>query len=142
MKTTTVPVSAPKWMIIDAEGQTIGKVATKAAHLLRGKHLASFAPHQLCGDHVIVINAAKLSIPPKKIYRKTYYRYTGYMGNMKETDLKTMLAKSPEKVIEIAIRGMLTNNRLRARILKRLHVYVDAAHPYEAQKPKSVSTRI
>lgn len=142
MKTTTVPVSAPKWMIIDAEGQTIGKVSTKAAHLLRGKHRASFAPHQLCGDHVIVINAGKLSIPPKKVFRKTYYRYTGYMGNMKETTLKTMLAESPEKTIEIAVKGMLTNNRLRSRILKRLHVYVDAAHPYEAQKPQSVSTRI
>ena len=139
MKTTTVPESAPAFLLIDAKGATLGKVAAKAAHILRGKHLASFAPHQVHGDHVIIINADKLSIPPKKIFRKTYYRYTGYMGNMKETSLQTMLTEHPERVLEIAIKGMLTNNRLRPRILKRLHVYNEDTHPYTDQKVTVVS---
>jgi large subunit ribosomal protein L13 len=138
MKTTTLPVGSPQWLLIDAAGQSLGRVAVKAAHCLRGKHKASFSPHQACGDHVVVINVKQLAIPPKKIYRKTYYRYTGYMGNMKETSLPQLMEKHPERVIEIAVKGMLTNNRLRTKILKRLHVYADDKHPYEAQQPTSI----
>lgn len=139
MKTTHLPVPAPKWLIIDAKGQTLGKVAVKAAMLIRGKHKASFSPHQLCGEHVIVINAAEITIPPKKGLRKIYYRHTGFPGNMKVMNLDQAMKRKPTFAIENAVKGMLEANRLRAKMLKRLHVFADAAHPYEAQQPKSVS---
>ena len=139
MKTTTVPVSAPKWYVIDAEGQTLGKIAVKAAFMLRGKHKATFSPHQLCGDQIIVINAAKVKLPPKKGLRKTYYRHTGYPGNMKVTSLTHMMERKPNYVIEHAVKGMLTANRLREQMLKRLHVFEDAVHPYDPQKPEPLS---
>lgn len=135
MKTSIVHPSAPAWHVIDAEGQTIGKIAVKAAMMLRGKHKASFSPHQLCGDHIVVINAAKVALPPKKGLRKTYYRHTGFPGNMKIVSLDAMLEKKPTYVIEHAVKGMLTANRLREQMLKRLHVFADAEHPYAAQKP-------
>lgn len=141
MKTSTIKVSPPAWCVIDAEGQTIGKVAVKAASVLRGKHKASFSPHQLCGDHVIVINAAKMELAPKKGLRKTYHRHTGFPGNMKHTSLTVMFEKKPSQVVELAVRGMLPSNRLARAMLTRLHVYSDAEHPYEAQKPKSLSVR-
>lgn len=139
MKTSQIPVSAPAWHVIDAEGQTIGKIAVKAAMLIRGKHKVTFAPNQLCGDHVIVVNAGKVKLPPKKGIRKTYYRHTGFPGNMKILSLDKMLEKKPTAVIEIAVKGMLEDNRLRREMLKRLHVFASPEHPYEAQKPTSVS---
>lgn len=139
MKTTTVPITPPKFLLIDAEGQQIGKVAVKAAMLLRGKHKATFSPHQLCGDHVVVINAAKLNITQKKMLRKTYHRHTGFPGNMKHMRLDAAMRRRPAFVIENAVKGMLTDNRLRQRMLTRLHVYNDAKHPYEAQKPAAVT---
>lgn len=139
MKTSTIPVSAPAWHVIDAEGQTLGKIAVKAAMLIRGKHKVTFSPHQLCGDHVIVVNAGKIKLPPKKGLRKTYYRHTGFPGNMKIASLDQMLEKKPTAVIEIAVKGMLEDNRLRQQMLKRLHVFAESGHPYEAQKPESVS---
>jgi large subunit ribosomal protein L13 len=139
MKTSTVPVSAPKWVLIDADGVTIGKVAVKAAMYLRGKHRASFSPHQLCGDHVIVINVAKLRLPPKKGLRMMYHRHTGYPGNMRHTSLERMMDKKPTYVIEHAVKGMLPSNRLAAEMLRRLHVFVDAEHPYAPQKPLTLS---
>lgn len=135
MKTSTIPVSAPKWILIDAEGNTIGKVAVKAASMLRGKHKATFSAHQLCGDHIIVINAAKLHLPPKKTLRKTYYRHTGYVGNMRITGLGQMMERKPTYVIENAVKGMLPSNRLAREMMKRLHVFADDKHPYEPQKP-------
>jgi len=139
MKTTTVPVSAPAWFVIDADGQSIGKVAVKAATYLRGKHKASFSPHQLCGDQIIVINAAKLALPPKKGLRKTYHRHTGYPGNMKHTSLSHMMERDPQYVVENAVKGMLEDTRLRQKMMRRLHVFIDGAHPYEAQQPKPLS---
>ncbi len=139
MKTTTVPVSAPKWHIIDAEGQSIGKIAVKAAMVIRGKHKATFSPHQLCGDHVIVINAEKVKLPPKKGLRKMYHRHTGYPGNMKHSNLTQMLEKKPTYVIENAVKGMLEANRLRQQMVKRLHVFVGADHPYNAQQPSPLT---
>jgi large subunit ribosomal protein L13 len=139
MKTTTVPVSPPKWLIIDAEGQSLGKVAVKAAMLVRGKHKPSFSPHQLCGEHVIVINAGKIALPPKKGMRKTYYRHTGYPGNMKVMRLDEAMIKKPTFAVENAVKGMLEANRLRQQMLRRLHVFADDKHPYDAQKPEPVS---
>lgn len=135
MKTSTIKPSAPAWHLIDADGQTIGKVAVKIATVLRGKHKVTFSPHQLCGDHVVVINAEKLKLPPKKGLRKMYHRHTGFPGNMKHVSLTQMLEKKPEYVIENAVKGMLEDTRLRQQMLKRLHVFARPDHPFEAQKP-------
>ncbi len=139
MKTSTVKPSAPKWHLIDAEGQTIGKIAVKAASMLRGKHKVTFSPHQLCGDHIVVINAAKMKLPPKKGLRKMYHRHTGFAGNMRHASLTLMMEKKPTYVVENAVKGMLTANRLRQEMVKRLHVYADDKHEYEAQKPVPLS---
>jgi large subunit ribosomal protein L13 len=143
MKTSFVQQPAAQWLVIDAEGETIGKIAVRAATILRGKHRATFASHMLGADHIVVINAAKIALPPKKGLRKTYYRHTGFPGNMKVASLTWMLEKKPTYVIENAVKGMLPANRLRQQMLKRLHVYADAEHPYAAQQPKplSVSTK-
>lgn len=138
MKTSNIPVTAPAWHVIDADGQTLGKIAVKAAMLIRGKHKVTFSPNQLCGDHVIVLNAEKIKLPPKKGMRKTYYRHTGFVGNMKIVSLDDMLAKKPTFVIEVAVKGMLEDNRLRREMLKRLHVFAAPDHPYAAQKPTTV----
>src|SRR3989344_380501 len=139
MKTSTIKPSAPKWHLIDATGLTVGKIAVKAASMLRGKHKVTFSPHQLCGDHIVVVNAAKVLLPPKKGMRKTYYRHTGYPGNMKITSLTHMLERKPTYVIEVAVRGMLESNRLSREMMKRLHVFADAEHPYAPQQPAPLS---
>lgn len=139
MKTTTQKPEAPRWLVIDAEGQVLGKVSVAAAHILRGKHRADYSPHQLQADHVIVINAEKIALPPKKIFRKTYYRHTGYPGNMKITPLAKMLETKPEYVIEHAVKGMLPRTRLAQQMLRRLHVFEGNEHPYAAQQPVSIS---
>ena len=141
MKTSTTPVTAPKWHIVDADGQTLGHLATSVAHVLRGKHKADFSPHQLCGDQVIVINASKLAFESKKLKQKEYVSHSGYMGHLKAVKLKEMLEKHPARVIEHAIKGMLPSNRLRADMLKRLHVYADAEHKHEAQKPSPLTIK-
>lgn len=139
MKTTTVPVTAPKWTIIDADGKNLGRLSAKAAMILRGKHKASFSPHQLCGDHVIIINASKLKFHPVKLQRKQYTTHSGYLGHIRTTSLEKMMEKDPTKVIETAIKGMLSNNRLRNEMLKRLHVFAGADHKHEAQMPTPVT---
>jgi large subunit ribosomal protein L13 len=139
MKTSFVPQPAPVWLMIDAEGQTIGKIAARAATLLRGKHRTTFAAHMLCADHVVIINASKIALPPKKGLRKTYFRHTGFPGNMKVASLTWMLDKKPTFVIEHAVKGMLTDNRLRQQMLKRLHVFADSDHTFAAQQPKAIS---
>ncbi|MFH0769878.1 MAG: 50S ribosomal protein L13 [Candidatus Peregrinibacteria bacterium] len=139
MRTSTIPPKAPLWRIIDAEGKSLGRLAAKVAFVLRGKHRPTFSPHQLCGDEIVVINAAKLSIPPTKLYRKTYVRHTGYLGHIHTTDLKHMMERDPVIVIEKAVRGMLPKNRLRPRMLKRLHVFIGKEHPHEPQKPTPLS---
>ncbi|MCF7844252.1 MAG: 50S ribosomal protein L13 [Kiritimatiellales bacterium] len=135
MKTSTIPTSAPKWLMIDAEGQSLGRLSTQVATLLRGKHRPEFSPHQLCGDQVVVINAAKLNFHPTKLHRKVYNRHTGFMGHLKTMNLKELMEKDPTQVIEKAVKGMLPANRLRPQMLKRLHVYVDDKHEHDAQKP-------
>lgn len=141
MKTTTVKPSAPAWYVIDAEGQSIGKIAVKAATYLKGKHKPTYAPHQLCGDHVVVVNASKIALPPKKGFRKTYFRHTGFPGGKKIVDLPAMLERKPTYVIEHAVKGMLPDNRLAREMMKRLHVFADTDHDYNAQKPVPLALR-
>ncbi len=142
MKTTVLPVSAPAWFVLDAEGQSLGRIASKAAHVLRGKHKPSFSGHQLCGDHVIIINIQKLAITPAKARRKTYIDHTGYQGSLSRTSLGTMMEKKPLEVMQKAVKGMLPHNRLSSQMLKRLHLSVDDQHKYAAQKPQPLSVTI
>lgn len=139
MKTTTVKEPASKWVIIDAEGQNLGRLAARVAFMLRGKHRASFSAHKVTGDNVIVINASKLKFHPTKLTRKQYVSHSGYLGHIRTTSLERMMEKKPESVIERAVKGMLPANRLRPTLLKRLHVYADAEHKHEAQKPEVLS---
>jgi len=139
MKTTTVPAQAPKWVLIDAAGQPVGRIATTIAHMLRGKHRPSFSPHQLCGDCVVVVNADKLAFDPRKLAQKEYVKHSGYLGHIKMTSLQKMMETKPEQVIELAVKGMLPANRLRTQMIKRLHVYKGTEHPHEAQKPVPIS---
>ncbi len=139
MKTTTVPVSAPHWHLVDADGQTIGFIASKVAHVLRGKHRPTFSPHQLCGDHVVIINIAKLAVTPEKGRRKTYFDHTGRLGSGSITSLAKMMEKSPEDVIHMAVYGMLPKNRLRPQMLKRMHLCAGPQHKYAAQKPQPLN---
>jgi large subunit ribosomal protein L13 len=135
MKTTTVPVSAPVWYVVDAADQILGRVAAKAAYVLRGKHKPSFSPHQMCGDHVIVLNVEKLSISQKKLLNKLYTTHSGYLGHMRTKTLGKMMEEKPAEVMLKAVYGMLPRNRQRLQLMKRIHVFKGDAHPYAAQKP-------
>lgn len=126
------------WYLIDAEGQTLGKVATKAADLLRGKHKPTFVPHMDCGDHVIVINADKIVLTGKKLEQKMYYHHTGYIGNMKQVKYSTLLAKKPEFVMTKAVKGMIPDTTIGRQALTRLRVYAGPEHNHAAQKPEKV----
>jgi large subunit ribosomal protein L13 len=138
MKTSTIKPPAPTWYTVDAEGQVLGRIAAKIAKVLRGKHRPSFSPHQLCGDHIIVLNVEKLSITASKLRSKIYRHHTGFLGHMQERTLEQMLREDPRKVMDIAVKGMLAKTRLRPQMLKRLHVYVGTDHPYAPQKPVSL----
>ncbi len=138
MKTSTPRPAAPQWLLIDANGQMLGRVATKAAHILRGKHKPEFSPHQLHGDHVVVINAAKIAIAPKKARNKIYYSHSPYPGSMKKVTMETLLTEKPTRPMEKAVKGMLPKNRLRDEMMKRLHVFAEAEHTFGAQKPVSI----
>ncbi len=124
-----------KWYVIDAEGQTLGRLATKAATILRGKHKATYTPHVDCGDYVIVINASKVKLTGKKLDDKMYYNHSGYPGGLRERNARTMLEKYPEEMVERAIVGMLPNGPLGAKMAKKLFVYKDANHKHTAQNP-------
>ena len=124
-----------KWYVIDAAGKPLGKVAAKAADLLRGKHKPTFAPHADCGDHVIIINADKIVLTGKKLDQKMYYHHTGYIGNMKEVKYSTLIKEKPCFVVEKAIKGMLPANSLGRKAFTRLHVYAGAEHKHAAQQP-------
>ncbi len=139
MRTTTLKPPAPLWLLVDASGKTLGRLAAEIAHILRGKHRPGFAPHQLCGDHIVVTNAVNVAVTPRKLRQKEYFSHTGYLGHTKIIRLEQMLKDSPEKVLEIAIKGMLPRNRLRNEMLKRLHVFPGAEHNHHAQKPQSLS---
>lgn len=119
--------------MVDAEGERLGRLATKVAGLLQGKHRPDYSRHQLSDDFVIVVNAAKVGVSGNKLSQKLYYRHSGYLGGMRTRTLEEMLTRFPERVIELAVKGMLPRNRLGRRMLRRLKVYTAATHPHEAQ---------
>lgn len=125
-----------QWLLVDAEGQTVGRLASKVSKLIRGKHKVNFTPHADCGDNVIVINAEKVSFSGTKLVNKEYIRYTGYPGGQKITSAQEMLSKHPERLIEKAVKGMLPKNKLGNRLFTNLKVYVGSEHNQEAQKPQ------
>ena len=123
-----------KWYVVDAEGQTLGRLAAEVAKVLRGKNKPEFTPHIDTGDNVIVINAEKIKVTGKKLDQKVYYHHSDYVGGMKETTLREMMAKKPEQVIELAVKGMLPKGPLGRTMIKKLHVYAGAEHAHQAQK--------
>ena len=126
------------WVIIDAEGAVVGRLAALVASMLRGKHKTNFTPHVDCGDNVIVVNAAKVVLTGEKWTDKEYVRYTGYPGGQRYTSAAEMLKKNPVSLVENAVKGMLPKTRLGNQIFKNLHVYAGAEHPHEAQKPRKI----
>mgnify|MGYP002508478466 CR=1 FL=1 len=128
-----------KWYVIDAAGKPLGKTAVAAANILRGKHRPEFTPHVDCGEFVIVINADKAVLTGKKMDQKMYYHHSDYIGGLKETTLKEMLAKHPERVIEHAVIGMLPKGPLGRQMAKKLFVYAGAEHNHQAQKPETLT---
>ena len=128
-----------KWYVVDAEGKTLGRLAAEVAKVLRGKNKAIFTPHIDTGDYVIVVNAAKVTVTGKKLDQKIYYRHSAYVGGLKETTLREMMAKKPEKVVELAVKGILPKGPLGSQMLKKLHVYAGPEHEQQAQKPEALT---
>ena len=124
-----------KWYVVDATDMTLGRLASEVAKVLRGKNKPIFTPHIDTGDYVIVVNAAKVKVTGKKLDQKVYYHHSDYVGGMKEATLREMLDKKPEKVVELAVKGMLPKNTLGAKMLKKLRVYAGAEHDHQAQCP-------
>jgi large subunit ribosomal protein L13 len=122
-----------RWHVIDASGQTLGRLASDVAQLLMGKHKPTYSPHLDMGDFVIVVNAEKIRVTGKKLDDKIYYRHSGYVGGLKETTLATMLSRKPRQVLELAVRGMLPRNKLSRHLLGHLKVYAGPDHPHQAQ---------
>jgi large subunit ribosomal protein L13 len=130
-----------EWYLVDATGQTLGRLATQVACILRGKHKPTYSPSVDTGDFVVVVNAEKVRVTGHKLDQKIYYRYTGYPGGLKEITLRNLLQKHPTRVIEHAVRGMLPKNRLGRRMFKKLKVYAGPGHPHAAQQPKPLELR-
>lgn len=128
-----------KWYVVDAEGQTLGRLASQVAAVLRGKNKPTFTPHIDTGDYVIIINAEKVKVTGKKLDDKIYYKHSDYPGGMRETTLREMLDKKPEKVLELAVKGMLPKGPLGRQMATKLHVVAGAEHPYAAQKPEKLT---
>jgi large subunit ribosomal protein L13 len=129
------------WQVIDAEGQTLGRLATQIADTLRGKRKPEYTPHCDTGDFVIVVNAAKIRVTGNKLSDKLYHRHSGYPGGLRSRTLREMLERRPEEVIRMAVKGMLPRNRLARRQLRKLKVYAGPEHPHAAQKPKQMEVR-
>ena len=127
-----------EWVIIDAEGKILGRLAAVVASMLRGKHKTNFTPHVDCGDNVIVINAEKIALSGTKMTDKVYIRHTGFPGGQRTVTADAMLKKNPIGLVEHAVKGMLPKNRLGSELYRNLHVYAGTAHPHEAQKPKTI----
>ena len=123
----------PRWHVVDAEGQTLGRLATHIATILNGKHNPLYVPHLMTGDYVVVTNAEKIRVTGNKVQQKMYYRHSGYVGGLKERTLADMLQKHPDRVISQAVKGMLPKNSLGRKMLKRLKVYAGSEHPHSAQ---------
>ena len=130
-----------KWYVLDAAGKPMGRVAVAAANILRGKHRPEFTPHVDCGEFVIIINADKAILTGKKMEQKYYRRHTGYIGGLKETQYKTLMATKPELAMELAVKGMLPHNSIGAKSVTRLKVYAGAEHNHAAQKPVAVEIK-
>ena len=130
-----------KWYVVDADGATLGRLASEVAAVLRGKNKPIFTPHVDCGDYVIVINADKIAVSGKKMEQKVYYSHSLYVGGMKETTLRDMMAKKPEKVIEKAVKGMLPKGPLGGQMYKKLHAYAGENHNHQAQKPEVLTIK-
>lgn len=125
-----------KWYVVDATDQTLGRLATQVASILKGKHKPTYTPHVDTGDHVIVINAEKVRLTGNKLQDKKYYRHSGYVGGIKETTAGEMLQRHPERVIRTAVWGMIPHNRLGRQMIKKLKVYAGNEHPHQAQMPE------
>lgn len=128
-----------KWLLVDAEGQTVGRLASKVAKLARGKHKTNFTPHADCGDNVIVINAAKISFSGTKLVNKEYVRYTGYPGGQRSLTAQELLQRNPARVVEKAIKGMLPKNTLGRQLYTNIKVYAGSEHNHDAQKPEVIN---
>ena len=127
-----------KWYVVDAEGCTLGRLASEVANVLHGKNKPIYTPHVDCGDYVIVVNADKIKVTGKKLDQKIYYRHSEYVGGMKETTLRELLAKKPERVIELAVKGMLPKGPLGRQMYTKLFVYAGPDHKHAAQKPETL----
>ncbi len=128
-----------KWYVVDAEGMTLGRLASEVAKVLRGKNKPIFTPHMDTGDYVIVVNAEKVKVTGRKLEQKVYYHHSGYVGGLKETTLKEKLAKKPEQVIELAVKGMLPKGPLGRQMYRKLFVYAGPEHNHAAQKPETLT---
>jgi large subunit ribosomal protein L13 len=129
------------WFVVDAEGKVLGRLASRVATLLRGKHKVAFAPHMDVGDHVVVLNAAKVHLTGRKGRMKLYRTHSGYIGSLREVTADQMLQRHPERVVEWAVQGMLPKNRLGRAMAKKLKVYRGAEHPHQAQQPQTLEIR-
>ena len=127
-----------EWYLVDAEGQTLGRLASKIAQVLRGKHKPIFSPHNDSGDFVVVVNADKIQVTGNKMDQKIYYRHSGYIGGLKERTMREQLRRHPDRIITQAVKGMLPHNRLGRKIIKKLKVYAGPEHPHQAQQPKAL----
>lgn len=127
-----------KWYLVDADGCTLGRLSSEVAKILRGKNKPEYTPFVDTGDYVIIVNAEKIKVTGKKLNQKIYYHHSDYVGGMKETTLKDMLAKKPEKVLELAVKGMLPKGPLGRAMAGKLHVYAGPEHPHAAQKPEEI----
>ena len=127
------------WYVVDAAGKTLGRLASKIAHRLKGKHKPDYAPHQDLGDHIVVINAGNVRVTGAKLTDKFYHQHTGYVGNLKTIALGKLLVEHPERAIEFAIKGMLPKGPLGRRMYKKLHVFRGSEHPHQAQQPKALA---
>jgi large subunit ribosomal protein L13 len=125
-----------EWFVVDAEGETLGRLASRIAPILKGKHKPIYTPHLDCGDYVVVINADKVRVTGRKLDQKLYHRHSGYPGGLTSVSLRQQLDKHPERVISAAVKGMLPKNKLGRRMFKKLKVYASDSHPHEAQQPK------
>ena len=127
-----------KWFIIDAEGKVLGRVAARAAAIVRGKNKANFVPHQEIGDFVVVINADKIAVTGRKAEQKMYYRHSGYVGGLKATNFEKLIVRHPAKPLELAIKGMLPKGPLGRKLAKNVKIYAGTEHPHSSQKPETI----
>jgi large subunit ribosomal protein L13 len=128
-----------KWYLVDAQGLTLGRMASEVAKVLRGKNKPEFTPHVDIGDYVVIVNAEKVKVTGKKLKQKIYYNHSDYVGGMRETTLSDMMQKKPERVVELAVKGMLPKGPLGREMIKKLHVYAGSEHKQQAQKPEALT---